>query len=45
MFVECTPSSCDNGGHCVQLAAAVTCDCTMTSFSGLTCSDGEIIFP
>jgi MYXO-CTERM domain-containing protein len=35
---DCTESSCDNGGVCIDGVNAITCDCAGTGYSGTTCS-------
>lgn len=40
---KCTHDMCANHGTCVQQWNSYTCDCDMTSFSGPSCSDGNII--
>ncbi|KAK3584589.1 hypothetical protein CHS0354_040294, partial [Potamilus streckersoni] len=37
--ISCQPSSCFNGGRCVQQWNSYICDCEMTSYTGPTCSD------
>ncbi|KAL3872891.1 hypothetical protein ACJMK2_036072 [Sinanodonta woodiana] len=37
--ISCQPSSCFNGGHCVQQWNSYACDCEMTSYTGPTCND------
>lgn len=35
---DCTPSSCSNGGTCIDGVNTFTCDCTGTGFTGATCT-------
>ncbi|XP_051537566.1 neurexin-1-like isoform X1 [Myxocyprinus asiaticus] len=35
----CTEDSCSNQGVCLQQWEGFTCDCTMTTYGGLLCSD------
>ncbi|XP_066501285.1 neurexin 2a isoform X2 [Hoplias malabaricus] len=35
----CTEESCSNQGVCLQQWEGFTCDCTMTTYGGLLCSD------
>lgn len=41
---KCSHNVCANAGLCVQQWHTYTCDCDMTSFTGPTCSDGNV-FP
>ncbi|KPP76980.1 neurexin-1-like, partial [Scleropages formosus] len=38
----CQEDSCANQGVCLQQWEGFTCDCSMTSFSGPLCNDGEL---
>ena len=40
---ECSETSCDNGGVCIQQWESYTCDCDMTSFTGPRCEQGKEI--
>ena len=41
---KCTHNACANKGVCVQQWNTYVCDCDLTSFTGPTCYDGELIF-
>ncbi|ELU16319.1 hypothetical protein CAPTEDRAFT_22004, partial [Capitella teleta] len=41
---QCTDTSCDNGGLCVQEWNTYSCECDRTSFTGPTCSDDGIAY-
>uniref|UniRef100_A0A915C1T6 Neurexin-1 n=1 Tax=Parascaris univalens TaxID=6257 RepID=A0A915C1T6_PARUN len=34
---RCSPSSCSNGGRCIQKWNSVKCDCSMTTYGGSRC--------
>ena len=34
---DCTASSCQNGGLCIDGVNTFTCDCTGTGFEGTVC--------
>jgi len=41
VFNQCSTNPCRNGGVCKNEPDSFTCDCSATSFSGNTCSDGR----
>ena len=41
--MECTQDACFNRGKCVQQWNSFTCDCDMTSYTGIRCADGKTI--
>ncbi|XP_043199961.1 neurexin-1-like isoform X3 [Amphibalanus amphitrite] len=40
----CSPDSCKNGGICKQEWNSFTCDCTLTSFVGLRCTEESVSY-
>ena len=40
----CQEDSCSNQGVCLQQWEGFTCDCSMTSYAGPLCNDGESSF-